>query len=268
MMNTVSRQGIRSVALPAQHGGWGFWLEPFLAGLLIAASWAGFWLGIAALFAFLLHQPLKTTLKDRLKGKWYDRTRLATTVAAVYGGAALLALLLTMVNTTTQAFWLPLMLALPLAGVQIWHELHSQGREAVAEIAGALAFSALAPALCLLGGVDAALAGWVWLALALRAVVSILYVRSRLRLEKGKAAQTGLPLVTHGASILLLLVGVMLRGLPWTALVGGLLLLARAAWGLSFLRHPVPAKVIGFSEIAYGLIYVVLLALGIQSLSA
>ena len=44
---------IRSVALPTEHGGWGFLAEPILPGLLVAPSWAGLLLSLAALAVFL-----------------------------------------------------------------------------------------------------------------------------------------------------------------------------------------------------------------------
>ncbi|VAV92581.1 Putative membrane-spanning protein, partial [hydrothermal vent metagenome] len=32
----TSRVNVRSIALPTEHGGWGFTLEPILLGLLVA----------------------------------------------------------------------------------------------------------------------------------------------------------------------------------------------------------------------------------------
>ncbi|MCU0465293.1 MAG: YwiC-like family protein [Anaerolineae bacterium] len=71
------RADVNSVALPSEHGGWSFLLEPLVLGLLVAGSPMGWVLAGAALCAFLAHQPLKIVLKDRLKGRRPPRTVLA-----------------------------------------------------------------------------------------------------------------------------------------------------------------------------------------------
>src|SRR3990172_6520564 len=65
---------IKSVALPAEHGGWGFTLEPIFLGMLVAPSWYGALLGLSALAVFLIHQPVKVATKDRIKGRRPIRT--------------------------------------------------------------------------------------------------------------------------------------------------------------------------------------------------
>jgi hypothetical protein len=62
---------VRSLVLPTEHGGWGFLFEPILLGLLVAFSWAGVALSAAAICVFLVQQPLKIALRDRLRGKHY-----------------------------------------------------------------------------------------------------------------------------------------------------------------------------------------------------
>src|SRR5262245_5381791 len=83
---------VRSVALPSEHGGWSFLLEPVLLGLLVAFSWPGVLLAVAALGAFLAHQPLKTAIKDVRAGRNAPRTVLAKRFAAGYSLVAVAAL--------------------------------------------------------------------------------------------------------------------------------------------------------------------------------
>ncbi|MFW5772853.1 MAG: prenyltransferase, partial [Phototrophicaceae bacterium] len=113
------------------------------------------------------------------------------------------------------------------------------------------------------------MAGWswtpalaLWLALAIKAVTTVLYVRSRLRLERGKAAAEVAAVGAHGVG-LAVLVGAWLAGwLPWTAPLAMALLTIRAGVGPSPLRKPRPPKVIGFQEMGYSLAFVALIALG------
>ena len=81
----------RAVAVPSEHGGWGLTLEPVLLGLLVAFSWPGLAIGVAALLAFLVRTPLKLALVDRRRQRSLPRTRLAWRFAAAE--LALIALL-------------------------------------------------------------------------------------------------------------------------------------------------------------------------------
>jgi hypothetical protein len=255
--------GLKSVALPAQHGGWSFVLEPALVSVVVAPTLAGLFLGIAALMVFLLDQPVRVALKDRRKGKRYARTRLAERAALIYGVIGALAFLAS-VALAPHPFWLPLVLAVPLALVQLGLDLRNQARSAVAEIAGALAFAAVAPAIVLAAGWPLELAFGLWAALALRDASAILYVRARLRVEKGKDPHA------HPArwAQLLLVVGLVALaafGLsPWLAVIGGLLLAARALWGLSRWRKPMPAVKLGIREVIFGLVFCASLVLGLR----
>jgi hypothetical protein len=47
------RSTLRAVAVPTEHGGWSLTLEPVLLGLMVAWSWPGLSLGVAAMLAFL-----------------------------------------------------------------------------------------------------------------------------------------------------------------------------------------------------------------------
>ena len=67
----------RSVALPTEHGGWGFLLEPVLLGLLLAPSPAGVLLALAGLATFLARHPADIWLRDTLASKTFPRTATA-----------------------------------------------------------------------------------------------------------------------------------------------------------------------------------------------
>lgn len=258
---------LKSIALPAQHGVWGFWLEPSLAALIAAPSWAGLCLSLAALSALLLHHPLTVMLKDYRRRKRYARTMWAARFVLLYGGMALIGLLLA-IHFAPHPFLPGLLLAVPFALLQIGFELRNQVRHALAEISGAIALAALAPSILLISGWEWSLAMGLWAVLVIRVVVSILYIRARLRLEKGKPAHAAVVLITHLIG-LIGLTGLLVTSLShWLNLIGGLVLLIRAGLGVSPFRTPTPAKVIGFREIAYGLIVALLAGIGMRLLVA
>ena len=252
---------LKSVAMPAQHGGWSFVLEPALVGVLLAPTFGGLLLGVAAFMIFLLDQPLRVAIKDRRKGKRYARTRLAEQVAMVYGSVGAIAFVGALL-LAPNPFWLPLVLAIPLALTQLGLDLRNQARAAEAEMAGALALAMLAPAIALIAGWSPAAAFGLWAALALRDVSAILYVRARLRLEKGKTTRTVPAFVAHLVLVIGLIGLAALELAPWLAVPGALLLAARAAVGLSRWRKPMPAVKLGIREVVYGLAFCAMLVAG------
>lgn len=258
---TLSRQQIKSVALPSEHGSWGFLLEPLLLGLLVAGSLEALLLSVAVLCAFLVHQPLKLALKDRLKGRQSARTLWAERFAAGYGLLAILLLGIVSFISGLQ-FFVPLLLALPLLLVQVWYDARNQSRALTPELCGALALGSTASAIAILNGWSFGAALPLWLVVGSRSIPSILYVRARLKLEHGKPIRPYPVWIAHGTA--LILIALMAAGgiIPLSAVVAFVLLLARALHGLSKYRKPRPAKQIGMLEMVYGLVVVVFTSIG------
>ncbi|MEM7802394.1 MAG: YwiC-like family protein [Chloroflexota bacterium] len=252
---------IRSVALPTEHGGWGFLFEPILLGLLVAFSWQGILLALAAVGIFLIHQPLRSAIRDRLKGKHSERLVWAERFVVIYGLIAVIPMLILLSFASRQFLW-PVVLAVPFALVQLYYDSQNQSRHAVPEIAGALALAMIAPAIALLGGWALWPAMVLWLILALRAVAAILYVRTRIRRRVGKPDNIAFPWTAH-LSALTVAVGLALTGLaPWLTVLAFVVLTGRFVLGLSPSRQREPIKAIGFQELGYGLMTAVLVAVG------
>ena len=251
----------RAVALPAEHGGWGFLVEPAVLGLVLAPSAAGFCLALAALAAFLARHPLRLWLIDRRKSVRYPRTALAERVFAAYA-AATLALAAAAFALASSPFWLPLAVAAPIGLVALAFDARGRSREALPEATGAVALGASAAAIALAGGAPAAFAWGAWALLALRAVTSVLYVRARIRLDRGLAAGPRAVHAGHAAALAAATGLASVGWAPWLAPVVFFVLLARSGWGLSRWRRPVRPQVLGFQELGYGLLTLALLAVG------
>jgi len=251
----------KAVALPSEHGGWGFLAEPVILGLVLAPSAAGASLALAALAAFLGRHPLRLLLIDRRKGLRYPRTVLAKRVLA---GDALLALLLfaTALALAPAPFWLPLAVAAPIGIVALAFDARGRSREALPEVAGSVALGASATVIALAGGADAGAAWSAWALLALRAMCSVLYVRARIRLDRGLPAGSRLALAGHAAAVALAVGLARLGCAPSLAAVAFVALLGRAAWGLSRWRRPIRPQALGFQELGYGVLTLALLAIG------
>ena len=252
---------LRSIALPVEHGGWGLLAEPIVLGLALAPSRSGAWLAVATTAAFLSRHPLKLVLADRRRAVRYPRTALAERIAIAYMATALAALLLALAFTATP-FWLPIALATPLAVVQVHHDASGRSRVLATELSGALALASVVAAITLAGGWRVQDALLLWLVLSARAATSILYVRARLRLDRGADAGASSVVVAHVVSLALVSALAAVGLVPWFAALALMVLLARAAHGLSSHRRPLMPKALGFRELGFGTLTVALLALG------
>lgn len=259
---TVVKVPWRTLALPNEHGAWAFLLEPTLLGLTLAPTWAGLYLGLCALALLLLQHPLSLAASDSRRGKHYPRTRLALGFSLLYGLTAALLLALTLANTSGYGFLVPALLAVPLAVVQFVYDARLEGRKLLPELAGAVSIGALASALVMLGGWSIGLALVLWLLLAARTIPSVLYVRTRVRLERNQPAGVTAPLL---AALLAVVVVVGLVGLELAPRLAGLamlVLLLRAALGLSPWRGAAKPKAIGLRELGFGITTVLLIVAG------
>ncbi|WP_297561250.1 YwiC-like family protein [Meiothermus sp.] len=261
MMNTIStpKVSLKAVALPSEHGGWGFTLEPVLLGLLVAPSGAGLGLGLFALAAFFTRHPLKLWLSDLRRGKKFPRTALARNLALLYGLLALAGLTLA-AWWASGPFWLPLLLALPLVGVQLWFDAHNRGRNLLPELSGAVAMGAMASSIALAAGQDPRLAYGLWLVLAARAVASIFYARAQVRRTRGESVNLVAAYFAETLAVVVLIAGTGLGLVPWLSVVALAILIPLSLY--TFSKPPVPARVVGWSQMALGLWVVLLTALG------
>ncbi|MFC1959717.1 YwiC-like family protein [Chloroflexota bacterium] len=255
------RSRLKPVAIPSEHGGWGFLLEPLLLGLLVAPTLAGVLIALATTGVFLTRHPFKLMMLDRKRGRRYARTVLAERFVLLYCGLAIFGLL-GAIALTGPAILIPVLLALPLAGIQISYDIRSNSRHWLPEISGAVAMAASAAMIALAGGWDMIAAVMLWGILAARAVPSILYVRTRLRLAKGQPTTLTPTMLSHVIAFLVITGLAFLGYVPYLAGIALFILLVRAGVGLYRGKHDVPAKIIGFQEIGYGLLVVVLTAAG------
>lgn len=252
---------LRSVALPVEHGGWGLLAEPLLIGLALSPSRAGLGFTLAALGAFLARHPLKLLLADRRRGARYARTAVAERVAAAYGALALTGAALALRSAPPAAWW-PLLLAAPLGAGQLWYDARHQGRRLAPELLGGAALGSTAAAIALAGGWPATVAAALWALMALKAVTSVLYVRARLRLDRGQPAGVETAVAAQTGALLGAAALAWVGAAPLLSVLAFAVLLLRAAHGLSAGRRALRTRDIGFRELFYGLLTATLMATG------
>lgn len=252
---------IRTVALPIEHGGWGLALEPVLLGLLVAPSLAGVGLALATMGAFLARHPLKLLASDRRNNRRFPRTKIAGRFVLFYGALASLGLFMALMTAASKQFLWPLLLAAPLAAVQLVSDAKRQSRALWPELAGSVAMAAVATSIALADGWAWPVAFGLWAVLAARVVPTILYVRARLARLHGKAAEMSQVIIAHLAALAFIFLLAWLNAVPLVTTGAFIVLTLRAKVGFSTNR-PGTAKAIGVSELAFGAMTVFAVALG------
>lgn len=262
-LTTHDRARIKTVAIPNEHGSWAFLLEPVLLGLLVAPSLPGVFLAIAGVDMFLTRHPLRLVWSDWRRGVRAPRTGLAEQFVLLYGGV-MLAGLLGVFLTASPLVLLPALIAVPpTLALMLRYDAAGQRRALLVELAGPVALGALAPGIALAGGWELLPALGLWAVIVARAIPSILYIRARLRLERGQAAAS---IPTIGAHLAALVAAALLAWggvVPALAAAAMALLLWRAVHGLSARREVhIRAQKLGLLEMGYGLATILAVAAG------
>lgn len=257
----VKRPSWRSVAMPSEHGGWSLTAEPAVLGLLVAWSWAGLALGVAAMVAFMARTPLKLVLVDRWRHRWLDRTRLAATIAG--GELVVLALLAAYALAAGESgFWVPLVVAAPLVTIELWYDMRSRGRRLIPELAGTAGIGSVAAAIALAGGASDRVAWGLWVVVAARSVAAIPYVRTqimRTRSEPGARWHSDLAQMVAVAAAAVAWAADVVPG-PAAIAIGILATINVAAVRMP----PRPAVMIGIQQMIFGIAVIATTAVALR----
>jgi hypothetical protein len=235
--------------------------EPVVAALAVAFSFAGVSIAVAFFGAFLIRQPLKVLLAERAAGRRLPQGGAARRYIAVYAIIFAMGAIGSVLLASPFSF-LPLLLAAPLAAVQIYYDSARQSRKLAPELAGAVAISSSAAVIALAGGWAFAGAAALWAILVCRSVPSIFYVRERLLLEKGKAFVYYAPVLFAAGAVAVAVLLVLYGLAPWLVPVVMAVLFIRTAIGLSKFSKRRKAMQIGVFEVIFGTVTVLAIVLG------
>lgn len=251
----------RSVALPAEHGGWAMLISPILLGFLVAPSITAVFLALAIIASFLARTPLKIVWKDSQKGRRFARTTAAMKVLVLY-------VFLIVVGFGGALYFggwqplMPLLAVLPLLLLLLYFDLFSTSRQLLSQLVAPIVLSSVTAGMALA-------AGWTWpYALALwsiplmLSIPAILYVRSRIRMDKDRAAGARTAVFSHVLAAIVAIALAATGYIPALAALAIFILMLRAATNLSTYRRPMTIKQLGWSEIAFSLMTVFMSAIG------
>lgn len=251
----------RGIALPTEHGSWGFLFEPLVAAIAIAFSMPAVWIALAYIGAFLMRQPLKIYVADRMAGRDLPQTSVALRFVLIFGIVYVTGVSVSLAIAELKSF-IPILFVAPFGIYQIYVDASRQSRNVLPELTGAVTISSSVAVIALASGSAPETAYALWLVFIARLIPSIMYVRNRLRLEKGKDFMFALPIALHVIAIVLVAVLAYFALVPKLPLVMFGVLLVRSAWGLSDHRKRVKAMRIGVMEAIFGALTAISVILG------
>ena len=247
------------IILPTEHGSWSFLFEPIVVGSALAFSATAPWIALIMIGAFFARQPLKTAYIAR-KNPVVSGT--ATKFVILFGALALTGLIGAVLSADAWWVFYPFAVAAPLALQQTALDLSKKSRDLLAELTGAVAISSSVAAIALAGGLGWPAAVALWAVFVGRFIPSILYVRNRLLLEKGKPYERVQPIASHFISLLMIIGLAMIGFASWLTVGMFAFLAARCIHGLSPYRVKMKAMKIGVWEVIYGTLTVVSIIAG------
>lgn len=256
-----SRSLWRQVAVPSEHGGWSLTAEPVVLGLVVAWSWPGLALGVAAMLAFVARTPVKVVLVDRWRRRWLDRSRLAARIAAAELAAIGVLAALAAAGAVDARFWVPVAVAAPFIGVELWFDMRSRSRRLVPELAGTFGIGSVVAVIVLTDGGSALLAIGLWVVVSARAAAAIPYARTQVFRAHGRPVTRWHSDAAQAAAVAAVSLAWGLDTIPLAPVIA---VAAIAAFNVVAVRGPVkPAMVIGLQQMAFGIGVVVVTAVAV-----
>lgn len=251
----------RSIALPVEHGAWGFLFEPLAVGLILAPGLGAPFIALAVVGAFLLRQPLKFLLGDLLQKRRLSRTHIARRFVLIFGCIAMTGLFGQLWLAPIESL-VPFALVTPIAVYMLAQDVARQSRQLLPELLAAFVLASSVTVLTIADGFTYPFALALWAIMLARLLPSVLYVRSRLRLEKGREFSRIGPIAAHAVALAVVL-GLYYLGLSSILTILMVAFLTGRAWfGLSRYRQVLKAKAIGIWEVIYGILYALSVVVG------
>lgn len=256
-MNT-NRFHLKQIAFPREHGSWGYTLEPLALALLVAFSVNGLLLAFVTFLIFLAHQPVRIIFNKKLNNKF--RTK-AFPIFLLYAISAMVLLFMVLIELSFYQL-LPFFISVIIMSGYLLLELNNVKRNIVTELLAAVSVGLIATNVVLIIGWNWAYAAAFWTVILSRAIPTTFYVRSKLQIAKKQPPQELSVFVSSFASLLIVSILSYFLYLPLLSIAAVLMLIGRAYIGIYKSAGKVNVKKLGIMEFVYGIVFVLLVAVG------
>ena len=242
------------VAVPKEHGSWGFVLEPLILSLIVAFTLDGLFLALATFFMFLSNQPLKVlTTKSAPK-------KLKPTAKIVLFFYLLITVILLIFLFFKIKFYLllPFYSAILLLLIYKIAEFSQLSRKLYVELLPIFSMTLIATTIVMIDSVfsfDPIIFGLLLLS---RSVPTVLYINAKVKWIKGMKFSTLPTHLLNGGFLIFIVYAVFNNLLPMLSILGMIILTARSIIGFSKFNFTKTVKQIGVVEFIYGGFFVVI----------
>jgi len=240
-------------------------LEAVLVGGIVAPSWAVAAIAGAALAACFARRAIVVGWVARAYQSEPTLRKKARVFALILVLIAIgLMTLATVLARQPRALALVALVAVCLGLFQMSREACKQGRSLAGELSGAWVLALVAALVILAGSPDAVAAGVVASLLMLKQMVSIQYIRFRLRRSRGQPADDHLLAAVLACAVAVVVLATS-EALGWLGASAVLVLLGRACWMHRPTDAPISPARLGITELALGMGYAFCIALDTAS---
>jgi hypothetical protein len=165
------------------------------------------------------------------------------------------------VGAVDRSFWVPLAVAAPFVGVELWFDMRSRSRRLIPELAGTFGIGSVVAAIVLAGGGSASLAIGLWAVVSARAGAAIPYARAQVFRAHGRPMARWHSDVAQVSAVAAVAVAWGLNAIPLAPVIA---VAAIAGFNVMAVRGPVkPAVVIGLQQMALGIAVVAVTAVAV-----
>ena len=245
---------LSKVALPKEHGSWGFVLEPLILSLFVAFTLDGLLLALATFFMFLTSQPLKVITTNSASKKFKTAARV---VLLFYLFITIILLIYLIFNISFYSL-IPFYFAVLILLIYKYAEFNNFGRNLFIEIFPIFSMTFIATTIVIIDE-SFGFSPFVFSLLLLsRAVPTVFYINAKVKWIKGLKFS---PLPTHllNSGFLLFIIYAGFNNLlPMLSILGMVLLTTRSIVGFSKFNFTKSVKQIGVVEFIYGGLFVVI----------
>ncbi|MBU0474468.1 MAG: YwiC-like family protein [Bacteroidetes bacterium] len=245
---------LNKVAIPKEHGAWGFVLEPLILSLIVAFSVNGLLLALASFILFLANQPIKIIFTKSISTK---HKSAATKILFFYSSIIFLLFVAIIVNAKI-VYLLPYAFGLLVMLLFLFFQINNLGRYLFFEFIPSFGITLMAISIVLMNG-SFQYNVWIFGILLLsRAIPTIIYVNAKVKEVKRKDYSKAATNLTNSISVLIIFLLGWNSLLPELSFLASIILLLRSEIGFSKLNFTKTVKQIGIAEFVYGSLFVVI----------
>lgn len=245
---------LNKVAIPKEHGSWGFVIEPLLLSLIVAYTLEGLLLALATFFLFLSNQPIKIVI-NKLASK--KNRAMGRIVLAVYLIVAIALSSYPLLNLSFKLL-LPFYAALLIMLIYLFAVLSKLSRNLLVEFLPILAMTLVAITIVTIDNsfnFNPIIFGFLLLS---RAVPTVIYINAKVKESRGLKFSVLPTHLSHLVFLLFIIWASLVNLLPTLSILAALLLSIRSVIGFSKFNFTKTIKQIGVVEFIYGSLFVII----------